>query len=210
MKNLIIIGAGGFGREIYHLAISTAEYNSEYVIKGYIDDNILALDRFDNYPKIISTIKDYTIEPDDVFICAIGNMDQKSNIVKKMVTQGAEFINLIHPSARIYSNTELGKGIIICDNSTISCDCKISDFVSIHPSVCVGHDVTIGKYSSLYSFAFIAGNVTINDSVNVFPRASILPNITIGERSSIGSCSLVIKNVQAGVSVFGIPAKTIF
>jgi hypothetical protein len=61
MKKLIIIGAGGMGRAIYNLAVECKEFGIEYVIKGFVDDNIYALDEFRGFLPIINTIKDYQI-----------------------------------------------------------------------------------------------------------------------------------------------------
>ncbi len=210
MKNLIIIGAGGYGREIYNLAKQTKSYNKEYIIKGFIDDNLFALDKFRNYPKIISKINEYKIKENDIFICAISNIEIKKSIISIFKLQNAKFINLIHKSVRFHNNVKLGEGIIIADNSTISCECIIDDFVTINSSVCIGHDVIIGKFTNIYSFVFIGGNVKISSEVNIFTRATIMPKINIEIKSNIGSCSLVIKDVKSGITVFGIPAKKIF
>lgn len=56
MRNLIIIGAGGMGRTIYDMALENNGYLKDFQIKGFIDDDIHQLDRFGNYPPIISTI----------------------------------------------------------------------------------------------------------------------------------------------------------
>ena len=210
MKNLIIIGAGGYGREIYNLAKQTKLHNKEYIIKGFIDDNCQALNGYHKYPNIISTVKEYKVDKDDVFICAIANIEIKKRIITELKQVGSKFINLIHPSARVHENTILGEGIIIADNSTISCDCIISDYVTINSSVCIAHDVKIGNFTNIYAFVFLGGNVTVSSDVSIYTRATIIPNISIDEKSTIGACSLVIKNVEKKQTVFGIPAKRLF
>ncbi len=206
MKNLIIIGAGGFGREVFNLSISTKEFKESYIVKGFIDDNLNALEGFNNYPNILAMIDNYEIVNNDVFICAISNSEIRQKVITKFKNKNAEFINLIHPSVRIYSNTILGEGIIIADNSTISCDCIIGDFSIIHSFVCIGHDVKIDNFSNIYSYVFLAGNTKVGTHVNLYPKCSISPNLIIGDYSTIGSCSLVLKNVKKSQTMFGIPA----
>ena len=63
MKNLIIIGAGGMGRTIYSNALESVGYGEKFVVKGFIDDNLAALDAFENYPPIVGTIRDYQPQP---------------------------------------------------------------------------------------------------------------------------------------------------
>ena len=83
MKNLIIIGAGGFGRSVYNLAIQCDGYGKDYKIKGFIDDNIHALDNYKGYPPIIGSDKDYQILEDDVFVNSIGNIKTKKKLYFK-------------------------------------------------------------------------------------------------------------------------------
>lgn len=81
MKNLIIIGAGGMGRTMYDLARESLGYNMEFIIKGFIDDDLFALDSFRGYPPILGTISEYQPLEDDVFVCSIGG-GQEVNVFK--------------------------------------------------------------------------------------------------------------------------------
>ena len=77
MKNLVIIGAGGMGKELSWFAQSCIGFNKEFIIKGFIDDNLHALDGFDGYPPLLGTIRDYQPEKDDVFANSIGDVNLK-------------------------------------------------------------------------------------------------------------------------------------
>lgn len=57
MKHLLIIGARGFGREIYNLAINSIGYQEEFDIKGYLDNKLDALCDYKNYPPIIDSVE---------------------------------------------------------------------------------------------------------------------------------------------------------
>jgi hypothetical protein len=74
MKNLIIIGARGFGREIFDFAQHCLGYNSEFRIKGFLDDNSNVLNDFKNFPAILSSVEDYEVEENDVFISGLGSV----------------------------------------------------------------------------------------------------------------------------------------
>ena len=77
MKNIIIIGAGGFGRECYAIALACIENGADFIVKGFLDDNNEALNGYANYPKIIGKLSTYEIEENDAFVCAIGNPKTK-------------------------------------------------------------------------------------------------------------------------------------
>ena len=78
MKNLIIIGAGGMGRTVYSNALESVGYGEKFVVKGFIDDNLKALEGFPNYPPVIGTIRDYQPQKNDVFVSSIGGASRKA------------------------------------------------------------------------------------------------------------------------------------
>ena len=77
MKNLLIIGARGFGREIYNSALESIGYNDSFIVKGFLDDKVNALDGYDGYPPIVDSVEHYQLAKDDVFICALGEVFYK-------------------------------------------------------------------------------------------------------------------------------------
>jgi sugar O-acyltransferase (sialic acid O-acetyltransferase NeuD family) len=204
MKNLIIIGAGGFGREVYNLALHCKENN--FKIKGFLDDNLNALDGFTGYPRILSTIESYKIDNNDVFVCAISNISVKKIVCNLILNKGGKFINLLHPSSLINLNVKIGIGVILFMNSNISNDCIIEDFVTIQGYVGLGHDTKIGKWSHLNTYTFTGGGVIIFDEVLIHTRSTILPKVKIFSNATVGACSMVIKNVKQNTTVFGSPA----
>ena len=207
MKNLLIIGARGFGREVFNLAKQSIAYNKEYLIKGFLDDKYDALQGFENYPKIISPVENYVIQEEDVFICALGDVNFKNSYVQIILNKGGEFINLIHPTVILNTNVRLGKGLILLNNVVISNDCVLGNFVSVQPFSVIGHDSKIGDYCHLNAYSFMGGYSVLEPSVTLHTKATILPNIKVKENAIVGAMSLVIRNVPANVTVFGIPAK---
>jgi len=211
MKNLIIIGARAFGREVYNIALQTKEYNTEWTIKGFLDDDLSVLKGFYNkYPPIIGSIKDYKIQKDDVFICALGDPIVKKDFIQEIELRGGKFVNIIHPTAVINpTGVQLGKGIIICPLTYISNDVTIKNFVTIQTHVAVGHDTIIEEYCQINAFAFMGGYAHIKDNTLINPGACIAPKVSIGKEVIVGINSGVISNVKDNFSVYGNPAKRI-
>jgi sugar O-acyltransferase (sialic acid O-acetyltransferase NeuD family) len=207
MKNLIIIGARGYGREVCGLARQCSGYNTEYIIKGFLDDKLDALDGFENYPAIISSVEDYEIQDNDVFVCALGDLQWKKHYVEIILSKGGQFINLIHPTVVFTSNVKLGNGIIIFMYSNISNDCVLDDFVTIQGFVAIGHDSKIGKWCHINAYSFTGGYAVLEEEVCLNTRATVLPNIIVRKGATVGAASLVIKNVKENTTVFGVPAK---
>lgn len=209
MKELLIIGARGFGREVFNLAKESKGYLSEFHIKGFLDDKSDALEGFANYPPIISSVEQYEISADDVFICALGDVNYKQHYANIILEKGGEFISIIHPTAFISQNTTIGRGCIISRYVTISCDVKIGDFVTISTHAGVGHDVQIGSWCHIGGYSNLSGGVKVEDKVTLHPGSNIVPHKVVHASAVVGAGSLVLNNVKADTTVFGVPAKRI-
>lgn len=207
MKHLVIIGARGWGREVYDIAKACISHGSDFDIKGFLDDKFDALDGYDNYPRILSSVEDYKVEIDDVFICALGNVIYKHKYVQLLLDKGAQFISLVHPTAIIGHNATIGVGCIIGAYAHISCDTKLGDFVTFSVKAGMGHDSSVGKFSHIGGYTYISGFVTIEEFVTIHPCCDIIPHRKIGNNSTIGAGSVVIRNVKSNTTVFGNPAK---
>lgn len=207
MNKLLIIGARGFGREVYNLFLDCKASLGDVECKGFLDDKADALDGYADYPPIISSVEDYDVKPEDLFICALGDVNYKKLYVDKILAKGGRFITLIHPSVAIGSNTTIGSGCIILNNTSISCDVNIGDFVTVMHSVVIGHDSSVGLGSHIGTMTFMGGFSSVGSMVTTHPGVKLLPHKQIGDGSTAGAGSIVISNVKPGITVFGSPAR---
>ena len=107
MKDLLIIGARCFGREVYDLAMDCIDAGADFVVKGFLDDKKDALDGLGEYPPIVSSVEDYEIQPDDVFICGLGTPEWRKVYTEKILAKGGVFISLISPVVFLSSFSSL-------------------------------------------------------------------------------------------------------
>lgn len=206
MKNLIIIAAGGLGRTLYGMAESCIGYGTEFVVKGFIDDNLHALDGFDNYPPILDKISTYIPKEDDVFVCSIGG-DARKKCIEDIINKGGKFISFIHNTARICHNVKLGKGNIICAFTSIGVDAILGDYNLIQSHTVIGHDVCIGSWNRIDTHVTCVGGVKICNEVDVYTSAVLNSGVVVEDKAHVGAGSFVIKKVKAGTTVFGNPAR---
>ena len=206
MKNLIIIGAGGMGRTVYSNALESVGYGEEFVVKGFIDDNLNALDGFPNYPPVIGTIRDYQPQEDDVFVSSIGGASRRA-CMEEIIRRGGEFIELIHQTARLLTNVKLGKGNFIGAYTVIGNDVVVGDYNMIQAYTVIGHDARVGSYNRIDTHVTCVGGTVIEDDVNIHTSAVISHNVVVETGAHVGALSFVIKKVKAGTTVMGNPAK---
>lgn len=206
MKNLIIIGAGGMGRTVYSNAIESMGYGDCFTVKGFIDDNLTALDGYEDYPPIISTIKDYQPQDGDVFVSSIGGSARRP-CMEEIIRRGGEFIELIHRTARIYQNAKLGKGNFIGAYTVIGNDAVIGDYNMIQSYTVIGHDARIGDWNRIDTHVTCVGGIVIEDETNIHTSSVISHGVTVGSGAHVGALSFVIRKVKPGTTVCGNPAK---
>ena len=206
MKNLIIIGGGGMGRTVFSNALESVGYGESFVVKGFIDDNLQALDGFPNYPPVIDTIRSYQPQEDDVFVSSIGGVDRRP-CMEEIIRRGGEFMELIHQTARILTNAKLGKGNFVGAYTVIGNDAVIGDYNMIQSYTVIGHDAKIGNWNRIDTHVTCVGGIVIEDEVNIHTSAVISHNVRVESGAHVGALSFVIRKVKAGTTVMGIPAK---
>ncbi len=208
MKNLIIIGASGFAREVFDLANFIYKEDPSFRVKGFLSDGPSNIEEM-GYPPVLSKVADYEIQSDDIFFCAIGKVNDRKKTVKIIQAKGGKFINLIHPTVILSPSVKLGIGIAIKAFCSLSSDVAVGDFTFLQSSVILGHDVKIGSYCQVNSFSFFAGHSCVKDNCTINAGARLIQNVVIEENSIVGMGSVVLKRVKSGTTVFGNPAKKI-
>lgn len=209
MKNLVIAGAGGLGRELLQIVKTINMKKPTWNAVGFIDDNLDALSGIECNIKVISTIQEWSPSNDDYVAIGIAGTHIKKKIVEVLTRKGARFANIIHPDANIGSYNEMGKGLVICSHADITVNCKIGNFVFLNSYAAVGHDAVIGDYCTLFPYCNVSGYTVLGEGVTIGALASTYPGIMIGDFATVGMNSAVIRNVKSGRTVMGVPAKTI-
>ncbi|MCO5388433.1 MAG: hypothetical protein NHB14_24665 [Desulfosporosinus sp.] len=120
--------------------------------------------------------------------------------------RGAEFVSVIHPSARIAESATYGIGLVAYPNSGIGPDAYVGDFVTLLSSK-IGHDACVGDYTTISSHCGVNGGVILGKRVFLGSHVAIVPNKRIGDDVYVGLGSVVINDVENGIKVFGNPAR---
>jgi len=208
MKNLIIIGVGGFAREIFWHAQKSAGCGIDWQIKGFIDGDVkLAAAEYELLPApVLGDVDGYEICADDVFACAVGTPGARKILSEKILARGGEFVNVVSTLAYVMPTVELGRGVIIAPHVCIGDKARLSDFVAVNAQAIIGHDAHVGKYSCVMPQANIAGKAQVGAEVLIGSGALVLPKAKVGDGATVGAGSVVLKKVRAGATVFGNPA----
>ncbi|HWK61608.1 MAG TPA: acetyltransferase [Eoetvoesiella sp.] len=209
MKKLYIVGAGGFGREVYAWLCDWCNVNPDWIIVGFVNDIASALDEFPGLPPIVSTIDGFQPQENAWLVCAIADPVGKKDVVKRLRGKEVPFFTLIHPSVIVGQRAKIGEGVVICPRTVVSSDLHIGDFATINSACTIGHDTSIGAYSTLSGHCDVTGGVVLDEGVFMGSHAVVLPKGHVGHGASVGAGSVVLRKVAPGETVFGVPAKRI-
>lgn len=209
-KRLVIVGAGGFGRELLSFMAQHNHERDDWVFAGFLDDNPNGLDAFGLRHYWLGDIQSHLPSDELVYLIAVANPRPREAIFDKFKNNGANFINYFCNSAFIGTRVNMGLSCIVLHNSIISTDSMIGDAVIVNSFCSVGHDTKISNFVTLSGHCDVPGGVSIERGVFLASSVCVAPGKKIGEYSSVGIGSVVIKNVKANSTVFGNPAKTLF
>ena len=211
MKDLIMIGSGGLGRETAWTAERINAVKPEWNILGYIDDNIQVQGReFDGY-RVIGTTAAVTKYPDAYYVCAIGSARIRRLVVEKIKSLApVKFATLIDPACVCSRDrVDFGEGNIICANTYITLDIKIGNHVYIGGNATVGHDAVIGDFVTLYPAANVSGSTRIGHGCEIGTGAQVIQGLSVGNGTIVGAGSVVVRNLPPDCTAVGVPAKPI-
>lgn len=208
-NKLVIIGAGGFGREASLLVeeINQQGLAEKLNLAGFIDEeNALAGQNLRGYPVLGSWEALAPLAAEYRTICVIGDPQAKRRLVEKAEVLQVEFANLVHPLVVLAEDVKLGSGVLINKGCLLTINIFIGDHVSINPGCGIGHDSTIGSYSTLMWRVNISGQVQIGEGCLIGTGATVLQGLKIGRNVTIGAGAVVTKDLPDGCTAIGVPA----
>lgn len=211
MKDIIVYGAGGYGREIACLINRINAVKPEWNLLGFLDDGepvgtqteygtVLGdLDYINNYPKAVSVV------------IAIGTPSIVQKLATSITNPNVTFPNLVDPTVEFLdrSNVRMGRGNIICAKCAVSCNVEIGDFNLFNIGVGIGHDCSFGSFNALMPNVNISGSVEVGNCNLFGVKASVIQNIKVGNNVTIGANSLLMRKAKDGGLYFGLPAERV-
>lgn len=203
MRDLLIVGAGGFGREATWIVerINSLSQQPQWNIIGYADDDPKWKkgDNFEGYP-ILGAVEQASRDfPGASVFVAIGNNVKRADMVRRL--RGHDFPALIDPKAQISPTTEFLRGTFIGAGAVVQVGSTLGEFSIVGANAVVSHDAVLGDFVNVGPGTVIAAGVKVGSSVSFFANVATMPWITIGAGAAISCGAAVRSDLAAGAEL---------
>lgn len=201
MNSLVIIGAGGLGKE----ALWVSRAMGIWDCRGFADDRNSG--EVDGAP-VLGRVDDVvTSDSPAWFHVAIGNNEIRKKVSERFLASGWKAATLIHPSVVVAPSVRIGEGTYVAPGSVLCPFATLGAGVLINCCVSVGHDAVLGDYVQACPGVRISGNCKVGELAFLGSNAVLQPGIKVGARASVAAASFALRNVPDGETVIGVPAK---
>ncbi len=210
LEDIVIIGAGGLGREVLFELNEINIRNKRFNILGFVDDARERGSLIHGLPVLGDT--DWLLNYNKAVSAAVcvGNSAARRLIYEKISKNNhLHFPNIFADDFRFSDTVKFGIGCIVCFSCIATVDIEIGDFALISNDCTIGHDANLSDFVTLYPSVNISGNVKINDNAEIGVGCNIIQGKTIGKGSIIGAGAVVIRDVPENCTAVGVPAKVI-
>jgi sugar O-acyltransferase (sialic acid O-acetyltransferase NeuD family) len=203
---IVLVGAGGLGREVLNYVLEAIRPTPHMRVKGFLDDNLSALSPYRCEFPILGSILDYRIEPQDRFVMTIGECVTRAELIRKLEARGARFITIIHPTAYVAANATVGDGCIVGPFCAIGSDVRVGDHVLLTSYSSLAHDSVSHSFVVLSPYSAANGGAILEEGVFLGTHAVVNPLIRIGAWSKVASGSIVYRDVPPNCLALDNPA----
>jgi sugar O-acyltransferase (sialic acid O-acetyltransferase NeuD family) len=213
VKDLVIIGCGGFGAEAAWVAeeMNQASANAPlWNLLGYADDDPEKIGS-ENYGfRVLGNAEAIAHQHEGKeiwYFCAIGNNAVREKVTNRLDQLGWQAATLIHPSVVRAKNAVVGHGTYVGAMSVLAPNSVIGNHVIVNLHVSIGHDSNIEDYANICPGAQINGFCKVGRGSLVGSNASLVQGRQVGSNANLGANSLAINSVPENRTVIGVPAR---
>ncbi len=207
--DLVIVGAGGFGREVLDVINAVNLKSESWNFLGFVADSRPSLELLDAlHARWLGSVDEVlqSIEPVS-YVVGIGSPIDRRRVAKKFNAAGWQAATLIHPNATIGADVEISVGSVICSHVSITTHVRLGSHVHVNLNSTVGHDCIIGDFVTINPLVAVSGDVELGSGVTMGTHSSILQGRRVGADSIVGAGAVVVNDVPTNTTVVGVPAK---
>ncbi len=204
---VVVVGAGGHGRECLDVIEAVNTVARTYDILGVVDDDpstqVLVEQRGGRFLGPTETLRGRDVR----FVLGIGDGAVRRRVDQLLTSWGLLAAPpLVHPRASLGSDVDLAPGVVLAAGARATTNVRLGRHTQLNIEATVSHDCRIGDYVTISPAVTVCGTVTVGEGVLLGAGATIIQNLSIGADAIVGAGAVVVRDVEAGSTVVGVPA----
>lgn len=210
-RSLVIVGCGGFGREVYCTVRAINATGGTWEVEGFVDDDPSPTDRAAVAAlgsRILGTVELLAMRTDPFHaVVAIGSGTARKRVVDRLAHAPVTFPVLVHPDATIGLPVSMDVGVVVAAGVRLNTNITVGAHVHIDQNATVGHDTVLLDFCRLNPQACVSGSVVVGGGAMVGASATVLQGLRVGEAAVVGAGAVVVRSTPPGSVVTGVPAR---
>ena len=207
LRPLVIVGAGGFGREVLDIVDDFNRVEPTYDVVGFVDDGEPDVQRLavrgQRYLGPVTELKDM----DATYVLAIGSGEARLRLDGLASSWGHPAATLVHPSCTVGSHVRLGAGTVLAAGARLTTNIALGRHCQLHQNATIGHDAEMADCVTLMPGVNVSGSVVCHPGVTLGTGAAVIQGVTIGADTYVGAGAVVVRDLPAGMTAVGVPAR---
>lgn len=151
----------------------------------------------------------FTYKEEADFFVAIGNNATREKVQEKLIEEGLNVVSLIHPSAIVGTDVEIGIGTTVMAGVVINSSTKIGNGCIINTSASLDHDNVIEDYVHVSPGVNMAGTVKVGKGSWIGIGSVISNNVDICSGCKVGAGAVVVKDITEPGTYVGVPVRRV-
>jgi sugar O-acyltransferase (sialic acid O-acetyltransferase NeuD family) len=211
MRDLVIVGTGGFAREVHQLVEDVNAEKSDWNVLGFIDDDPQRDEAVVHELPVLGT-REWLSEREGLSVAiGVGAPSTRWRILRELAQKnpGLVFPKLVHPLAWVGRRIQMDIGVIVCAGNLLTTDLRLGSHVILNLDCTVGHDCDIRDFVTVAPSVNVSGGVRVGEGCDLGTGSTIIQGTTIGAWTVVGAGAVVVKDLPSNVTAVGIPAKPV-
>jgi sugar O-acyltransferase (sialic acid O-acetyltransferase NeuD family) len=210
MRDLVIVGAGGFARETAAAAHAANAVRPTWRLRGFLDDDPALHGTERCGLPVLGGIGTLAEMPSAAVVVCVGNprdYGSRERIVRRLELPADRYATVVHPGADVGAGSTLGPGTVLLAGVVLTADVTVGAHVAVMPQVVLTHDGVVGDYVTIASGVRLGGGAVLAPGAYVGAGALVREGVTVGARSLVGMGSVVLRDVPPDEVWAGNPAR---
>lgn len=206
-RRLVLLGAGGFAREVADLVRLGDDCTGPYQIIGCLVETPF-LDRGTVPPSpILGLPSDLGAIAADAAFVAIGDGSVRLRLARALSPHHIPWAPLVHRRAIVSPSAICAPGTYIGAQAYLGSATVLEAHAHVHVGAIIGHDCRLEAGTTVAPGAILSGGVLVREAGWIGAGATVNPGIRIGRGAIVGAGAVVVADVPDQVTVVGVPAR---